>query len=72
MAEVAGLTIIDGRTCPKCGSGLFLKPCPCPFKRKGWKVCARCLNPRCATVVGIRRREGRRPRSGADPFGLKP
>ena len=70
MTEVAGLQVLDGVVCPKCKGAVFLKPCPCPFKRKGWKVCARCFNPRCATVIGVQKRRGRLPKPGADPFGL--
>lgn len=74
--SVAGLTVEETR-CPKCGGPMFRKPCPCPFKRKGWEACARCFNPACATVVGIRRRPGRsgrknrigRPELG--PFAIK-
>jgi hypothetical protein len=58
--------IVTGDRCPKCGGPAFRKPCPCPFKRRGWTVCARCFNPACATVFGIRRRKGR----FKNPFGL--
>jgi len=51
--------------CPKCGSAMFVKPCPCPFKRKGWLTCAKCLNPACSATVGLVRRKGRAGRIAA-------
>lgn len=65
---IPGITIED-RKCPRCNGPLFRKPCPCPFKRKGWEVCARCLNPSCATVVGIKKKAGRRGRVGRPQVG---
>lgn len=84
MTEIVpGVFLVDDRKCPKCGSHLFRKPCPCPFKRKGWKICARCVNPACATVVGIERAKGsgpargekrrnrKTPKGSLGPFGVK-
>jgi len=51
--KVAGLKIID-KPCPKCGRGMFLKPCPCMAKKRGWKVCAKCL--KCGHIEGIQKR----------------
>lgn len=83
MTEIVpGVILVDDRRCPKCKAPLFIKPCPCPFKRQGWTRCARCTNPKCATVVGLERKkfrgdrargQGRRnkARKGAlGPFGI--
>lgn len=79
MTEILpGIVIVEGRRCPKCGGALFRKPCPCPFKRRGFATCARCLNPKCATVVGLEtrkdrgRRRSRQPKSPLGPFGITP
>jgi uncharacterized Zn finger protein (UPF0148 family) len=69
MAEeiVPGIEVVDIR-CPKCKGPAFKKPCPCPFKRKGWAICGRCFNPACATIFGITKRK-RGPRIRGGPFG---
>lgn len=83
MTEIVpGVILVDDRRCPKCHGPIFLKPCPCPFKRQGWARCARCLNPKCATVVGLERkkaganktrgqaRRNKRRKGGLGPFGI--
>lgn len=76
---VPGIFILNDRKCPKCGAPLFRKPCPCPFKRQGWTVCARCTNTKCATVIGIEKRkvrgdrargQKRRNKGALGPFGI--
>lgn len=42
--------------CPACGSAMVKRPCPCPFRRKGWATCAKCINKRCAKNVGLTKR----------------
>ncbi|MFA5377901.1 MAG: hypothetical protein WC455_19280 [Dehalococcoidia bacterium] len=49
---VAGINIPDVK-CAKCGGPVFEIPCKCPFKRKGWARCAKCLNPKCAHQQGL-------------------
>ena len=39
--------------CPECGSRMFVRPCPCRFARKGWATCAKCMQPKCAHVIGL-------------------
>lgn len=65
---IPGIKLVAGVKCPKCGGPVFRKACPCPFTRSGWQTCGRCFNPACATVVGVKRRPGWRPRRG--PFRL--
>lgn len=50
-----GLIIKKSERCPRCKGPVFRRPCPC-FMRGKWAVCARCLNPRCAYVFGLKRR----------------
>ena len=74
-AQVAGLTF-EEKKCPKCGGVLFRKPCPCPMKRQGWETCARCLNPACGTIVGLKMSKSRRfklrrrKKSALGPFAI--
>ncbi len=80
MSEIVpGVFTVDDRKCPKCGGTLFVKPCPCPFKRQGWTRCARCFNPKCATVVGLEKKkfrgdrargQKRRNKGHLGPFGI--
>ena len=56
-----GLEIADA-LCPSCGSAMFKKKCPCPFRRKGWGTCAKCI--KCGHTVGLVMRE-RTSRAGA-------
>ena len=66
-----GLDIADV-PCPHCGSGMFVKKCPCPFKKKGWATCAKCVS--CGHTVGlVMRARSERPggpprRRGGSPF----
>jgi len=66
-----GLTISE-TVCPKCGSAMFVKRCPCPFKRKGWATCAKCAG--CGHTVGLVMRArsarvgGAPHRRGGSPF----
>jgi hypothetical protein len=48
--------------CPSCGSAMFVKKCPCPFTRKGWATCAKCVG--CGHTVGLTMRS-RSARGGA-------
>lgn len=54
--KVAVSSIVAGQKCPRCGSALVKRPCPCPFKRKGWATCAKCINKKCAANVGLTKR----------------
>jgi len=54
--KVTGVEIAPGEKCAKCGSSMVKRPCPCPFKRKGWATCAKCVNRRCGTVKGLKMR----------------
>lgn len=53
--KVAGLELAPN-PCPKCGGRMFKRPCPCFLARKGWSECARCADPKCANVVGLKRK----------------
>lgn len=53
---VPGVVVKKSEKCPKCGGAVFRKPCPCFMRNQGWAVCARCLNPKCATVFGLKKR----------------
>ena len=50
--KVAGIKIVEPK-CPKCGGPMFRITCKCPFRRKGWALCAKCLNPACAHTMGL-------------------
>lgn len=51
--------------CPRCGKPMIVIPCKCPFRRKGWALCAKCLNPACAHQMGlVKRRRGDRKSIG--------
>ena len=50
--------------CPKCGGKMFKIPCKCPFRRKGWALCAKCLNAACGYQMGLVKR-GRRDRTNS-------
>lgn len=50
---VAGLQILAS-PCSKCGSKMFVRPCPCFLNKKGWKTCARCV--KCGHIVGIEKK----------------
>ncbi|MFX0092110.1 MAG: hypothetical protein ACFFBD_10150 [Candidatus Hodarchaeota archaeon] len=52
MKNVAGLKIWK-KKCPKCGKPMFIKECPCFIRKKGFKLCARCLS--CGKIIGIKR-----------------
>ena len=70
--KVAGIEVVEN-PCPKCGHSMFKKPCPCPFRRKGWATCAKCLNPKCAYTMGLTMRargsRARAPhRNAGSPF----
>ena len=43
-----------GVTCKKCNVEMFLKPCPCFLRRKGFKVCAKC--PKCGRTTGLKKK----------------
>jgi hypothetical protein len=60
--KVAGLSFAP-IPCPRCGGKLFIIPCKCPFRRKGWAICAKCLNPACAHQIGLVKRS-RKDRTG--------
>lgn len=51
---------IYGKPCPKCGSKMMLNACPCFIKKHGWKLCARCMNPKCAHLIGVEKSKKRR------------
>jgi len=40
--------------CRKCGGRMFLRPCPCFARKKGWRTCARCI--RCGHLEYVRRK----------------
>jgi hypothetical protein len=44
------------RACPKCGSKMFQKPCPCFLRRRGYTGCAKCLNTKCGYLMGTAKR----------------
>lgn len=68
--QVAGINIAKV-PCSKCGSAMFIIPCKCPQRRAGWATCAKCINPKCAHIQGLQKRQGRRGRRRSDnPFGL--
>jgi hypothetical protein len=50
VQTVAGLRITP-KPCPKCGGKTYEVACKCPQRRLGWKRCAKCLNPKCATII---------------------
>lgn len=51
--KVKGLKIWKNK-CPKCGGIMFIKACPCMYRKKGWKICARCFNTKCRKVIKIK------------------
>jgi hypothetical protein len=67
--KVAGIITIE-TPCPKCQSRMFQIPCKCPQRRQGWAICAKCFNPKCGTIVGIKKRREHRGRRIRNPFGL--
>lgn len=56
-AKVEVAMIVPGKTCPSCGSKMTRRPCPCPFRRKGWATCAQCVNRRCKKTVGLEKKK---------------
>ena len=53
---VAGLEIAEVK-CPKCGRPMFIKPCPCFLRRKGWETCVKCV--KCGHQAGYKKRRKR-------------
>lgn len=51
-----GIQIAE-QPCPRCGGRMMRIPCKCPFRRQGYAVCAKCLNPACAHQVGLVKRQ---------------
>lgn len=54
IKHVAGLKVI-ATPCPKCGGAMFEKICPCKLRHHGWMTCAKCMNPKCAHTIGIKK-----------------
>lgn len=44
----------------RCGSKMMIRACPCFLKKHGWASCARCLNPKCARIIGIEKSRKKR------------
>ena len=61
--QVAGVGI-HSKPCPKCKSAMFIKPCPCFARRRGWLVCAQCINPKCRRMIAVKTKptKGRKKR----------
>lgn len=52
IQTVAGVRITSV-ACPKCGGKTHEIACKCPQRRRGWKRCAKCLNPGCAEIIKL-------------------
>jgi len=57
--QATGTEIMPGQRCPRCGSKMMRRPCPCPFRRAGWAICAKCVNRKCGMTVGLKKRPKR-------------
>ena len=56
-AVIPGELIVAGRTCPKCGSGLFVKAACCGWAKAGWSKILRCVKAGCVYAEGFERDE---------------
>ena len=61
--EVAGVVVKRGERCPRCGGPMFRKTCPCFLRSRGYATCAKCLNTRCAFLMGVdKKKRASKPR----------
>jgi hypothetical protein len=56
-AVVPGELIVAGRTCPRCGSALFVKAACCGWAKAGWSKILRCIKAGCVFAEGFERNE---------------
>lgn len=47
--------IAPGKTCPNCGSALFIKQACCGWAKAGWQTVLRCVRSGCAFTEGLER-----------------
>lgn len=63
MTEVvAGVVVKRGERCPRCGGPMFRKTCPCFLRTRGYATCAKCLNPKCAYLMGVEKKRSAKAR----------
>ena len=44
------------KPCPRCGSKMFIRGAPCFLRRTGVELVAKCLNPKCAKQIPVKKK----------------
>ena len=54
--EIMPGIVVAPTACPNCQGKMIVRSCPCFLRKNGFTSCARCLNPKCATIIGLKKR----------------
>lgn len=54
--EIMPGIVVAPTACPKCQGKMIIRVCPCFLRKNGYTSCARCLNPKCATIIGLKKK----------------